>query len=224
MKVRNASRRCFSHVIGPALRIKRRDLRSYSLIWNEMKRRGWVMVMKSNSIHITSTDRKCKLWKGSHDAEFSSLLLSILFSRPVSRAAKTWLQPWVCHHEEQQCGDWFLHMMLMREIHVLELRIETNVYMIPAVLSVTQAAARKGKKNQSWKGSRTLTSAMLKQWSTLLLVMQFIAAWLALKTARIIALRFKPLFNVFSTMYTDLYPSCEGLSSTHTTTSSQLVW
>lgn len=39
-------------------------------------------------------------------------------------------------------------MMLMREIHVLELRIETNVYMIPAVLSVTQAAARKARKIQ----------------------------------------------------------------------------
>ena len=39
-------------------------------------------------------------------------------------------------------------MMLLREIHVLELRIETNVYMNPAVLSVTQAAARKAKKIQ----------------------------------------------------------------------------
>jgi len=46
------------------------------------------MLMKSNSIHITSTGSMCKLWKGSHDAEFSSLLLSILLSRPVSRAAK----------------------------------------------------------------------------------------------------------------------------------------
>jgi len=40
-------------------------------------------------------------------------------------------------------------MMLMREIHVLELRIETNVYMIPADLSVAQAAARKAEKIQA---------------------------------------------------------------------------